>query len=111
MVAETAARPPDLELFLAVTPYALAGVITEQKQAALLALRERDELRGRAVRWSLQAANACGYENVAWPPGTGALDISMKWLRHDSTYLYFVERVRSEPDAAARVYQAMQASG
>jgi len=110
MFAETAARPPDLALFSAVMPYALGGVITEHKQAAILALRERDELRLRAVRWSLRVADSCGYENVDWPQGTAPLDISMKWLEHDSTYLFFLERVKSERDAAARVYDALKQS-
>jgi hypothetical protein len=110
MFAETAARPPDFAMFSAVMPYALRGVITEEKRAAILALRERDELRLRAVRWSLRAADACGYGNVAWPPGTAPLDISMKWLAHDSTYLFFLERVKTDPDAAARVYDALRQS-
>jgi hypothetical protein len=110
MFAETAARPPDFAVFSAVMPYALRGVITEQKRAAILALRERDELRLRAVRWSLRAADTCGYGNVAWPPGTAPLDISMKWLAHDSTYRFFLERVKSEPDAAALVYDALKQS-
>lgn len=110
MIAETAARPPDLAMMSAVMPYAFAGVITEEKRAAILALRERDELRLRAVRWSLRLADTCGYENVAWLPGTAPLDISMKWLEHDSTFLYFVERVKSESDAAARTYDALKRS-
>ena len=110
MFAETTARPPDLAMFSSVMPYALGGVITEEKRAAILALRERDELRLRAVRWSLRAADACGYGNVAWPPGTAPLDISMKWLAHDSTYLFFLERIQFEPDAADRVYDALKRS-
>jgi len=34
----------------------------------------------------------------------------MKWLEHDSTYLFFLERVKSERDAAARVYDALKQS-
>lgn len=108
MFAETAARPPDLAIFSAVLPYALGGVITDHKRAAILALRERDELRLRAVRWSLSVADTCGYDSVAWPPGTAPLDISMKWLAYDSTFLFFLERVKSESDAAARVYDALR---
>ena len=110
MFAETAARPPDLAIFSAVMPYSLGGVITEQKRAAILALRERDELRLRAVRWSLRVAEACGYENADWPAGSTPLDISMKWLEHDSTFLFFVEWVKSEPDVAARVFDALKRS-
>ena len=108
MVAETAARPPDIAVFSVVMPYALGGVITDQKRAAILALRERDELRLRAVRWSQHAAETCGYNNVAWAPGTAPLDISMKWLAHDSTYRFFLERVKSEPDAAGRIYDVLK---
>ena len=108
MFAETAARPPDLALFSAVMPYALGGVITDPKRAAILALRERDELRLRAVRWSQRAAETCGYGDVAWAPGAAPLDISLKWLAHDPTYLFFLARVKSEPDAAIRVYDALK---
>jgi hypothetical protein len=34
----------------------------------------------------------------------------MKWLAHDSTYRFFLERVKSEPDAAALVYDALKQS-
>jgi hypothetical protein len=95
-------------MFAVVMPHALAGVITEQKRAALLALRERDELRTRAVRLSFRLAEYCGYDKVAWPAGTLPLDISMRWLRHDSTYMFFLEKIKAEPDAADRVYNALR---
>lgn len=108
LLAESAVRPPDFKIFAVVMPHALAGVITEQKRAALLALRERDELRTRAVRLSFRLAEYCGYDKVAWPAGTLPLDISMKWLQHDSTYMFFLEKIKAEPDAADRVYNALR---
>ena len=107
LLAETTARPPDLEMFSVVMPHALGGVITEQKKAALLALRERNELRTRAIRSSFRVADDCGYRKVTWPPGITPLDINIKWLQDDSTFLFFLERVRAEPDAADRVYDAL----
>jgi hypothetical protein len=108
LLAESAVRSPDLKMFSVVMPHALAGVITDQKRAAILALRERDELRTRAVRLSFRLAEYCGYEKVAWPAGTLPLDISMKWLQHDSTYLFFLEMIKAEPDAADRLYDALR---
>ena len=107
LFAETTARAPDLAMYLIVMPYALAGVITEQKRAAILALRERDELRMRAVRRSSHAAESCGYQKVSWPGGTTPLDINMRWLQLDSTFLNFLERAMAERDAADRVYDAL----
>ncbi|HKA60681.1 MAG TPA: hypothetical protein VKD28_18840 [Gemmatimonadales bacterium] len=108
--AETTVRSPDLTLYSVVMPHALGGVITEQKRAALLALRERDELRVRALRLSFRLADYCGFRAVDWPPGTTPLDVSVKWLQHDSTFLFYVERVRGEPDAADRTYRTLAQS-
>lgn len=107
LLAETTARSPDIEIYLVVMPHALEGVITEQKKAALLALRERDELRAQAIRSSFRVAEECGYRRVAWPDGTTPLDINIRWLRDDSTFVYFLERVKAAPDAADRVYEAL----
>jgi hypothetical protein len=107
LLAETTIRSPDIEIYRIVMPYALAGAVTLQKRAALMALRERDELRTRAVRLSFSLAEFCDYRNIAWPKGTTPLDVSFKWLRHDSTFRFFLEKVKAEPDAAARVYDAL----
>ena len=107
LLAETSARSPDFEMSTVVMRHALGGVVTELKKAALLALRERDALRLQAGRLSFRVAEYCGYRNVSWPAGTTPLDISLKWLQHDSTFSYFLERVRAEPDAADRVYDAL----
>lgn len=104
LLAESTAHPPDLKVLFVVMSHALGGEITEQKKAAIRALRERDELRLRAIRSSFRVADSCGYREVTWPPGTTSLDITVKWLQHDSTFSFFLERVRSEPDAADRVY-------
>lgn len=110
LLAETTVRSPYFKLSSVVMPHALRGEITEEKKAALLALKERDELRLRAVTLSFRVADYCGYRDVAWPPETTPLDISLKWLQHDSTFLFFLERVRAEPDAADRVYDALDRS-
>ena len=107
LLAETTAREPKIEMYLVVMPHALAGVITEQKKAALQALRERDELRVHAIRSSFRVAEDCGYRKFAWPEGTTPLDISIKWLRDDPTFRYFLERVKATPDAADQVYDAL----
>jgi hypothetical protein len=107
LLAETTIRSPDIEMYRIVMPYALAGAATVQKRAALMALRERDELRTRAVRLSFSLAEHCDYRNIAWPQSTTPLDLSFRWLRHDSTFRFFLERVKAESDAAARVYDAL----
>lgn len=107
LLAETTIRSPDFEMYRIVMPYALAGAVTVQKRAALVALRERDEIRTRAVRLSFSLAEYCDYRNIAWPQGTTPLDVSFKWLRHDSTFRFFLEKVKAEPDAAARIYDAL----
>lgn len=110
LLAETIARSPDTNMYVVVMPRVLEGVNTEQKRAALLALRERDELRAQAIRSSFRVADDCGFRKVAWPEGTTPLDISIKWLRDDPTYLYFLARVRSVPDAAERFYHVLSGS-
>jgi hypothetical protein len=35
------------------------------------------------------------------------LDIATRLLQYDSTFSYFLERVRADPDAADRVYEAL----
>jgi hypothetical protein len=107
LLAETAIRSPDIEMYRIVMPYALGGAVTVQKRSALMALRERDELRARAVRLSFYLAEYCEYRNIAWPQGSTPLDVSFKWLRHDTTFQFFLEKVKAEPDAAARVYDAV----
>jgi len=104
LLAESTARSPDFKVLLVVMSHALGGENTKQDEAAIRALRERDELRLRAIRSSFSVAVSCGYQQVSWPPGVTPLDISTKWLQHDSTFSYFLEKVRSEPDAADRVY-------
>lgn len=105
--AESTAHPPNIEVLLVVMPHALRGEITEQKKAAIWALRERDELRHRAIKSSFRVAGICGYWGVTWPPKTTPLDITTKLLQYDSTFSYFLERVKADPDAADRVYDAL----
>jgi len=107
LLAESTAHPPNLEVMLVVMPHALRGEITEQKKAAIWALRARDELRQRAITSSFRVAGICGYWEIAWPPRVTPLDITRTLLQYDSTYSYFLERVRADPDAADRVYDAL----
>jgi hypothetical protein len=104
LLAESIGHPPDLKVLTVVMSDALGGIFSEQKVAAIRALRERDELRLRAIRSSFRVAVPCGYQGVKWPPETTPLVVSTKWLQHDSTFAYFLEKVRAEPDAADRVY-------
>ena len=104
LLAESTAHPPDLKVLTVVMSHATGGEFTEQNVAAIRALRERDELRLRAIRSSFRVAITCGYQGINWPPEITPLVISTKWLQHDSTYAFFLEKVRSEPDEADRVY-------
>ena len=107
LLAESTAHPPNIEVLLVVMPHALRGEITEQKKAAIWALRERDELRHRAIKSSFRVAGICGYWEITWPPKVTPLDITTKLLQYDSTFSYFLERVKADPDAADRVYEAL----
>lgn len=107
LLAESSARPEDLEVIAIVMSRALSGEATETKEAAIRALRERGELRLRAIRASFRVAEYCSYRLVSWPPGVTPLDTSMKWLRYDATYSFFLEKARAEPDAVDRLYGEM----
>ena len=107
LLAESTAHAPNIDVLLVVMPHALRGEITDQKKAAIWALRERDELRQRAITSSFRLAGICGYWEVTWPPKTTPLDITTKLLQYDSTFSYFLERVKADPDAADRVYEAL----
>jgi hypothetical protein len=104
LLAESSARPEDLEVIAVVMSRALSGEATETKEAAIRALRERGELRMRAIRASFRVAEYCSYRLVSWPPGVTPLDTSLKWLRYDATYSFFLEKTRAEPDAVDRLY-------
>jgi len=110
LLAESTARSPDFKVLLVVMSHALGSENKEQDEAAIRALRERDELRLRAIKSSYSIAVSCGYQQVSWPSGVTPLDISTKWLQHDSTFSHFLEKVKSEPDAADRVYARLDGS-
>jgi hypothetical protein len=107
LLAESTAHAPNIDVLLVVMPHALRGEITEQKKAAIWALKARDELRQRAIRSSFRIADICGYWGVAWPQKATPLDIATKLLQYDATFSYFLERVKADPDAADRVYDAL----
>jgi hypothetical protein len=111
LLAESAARPEDPEVVTLVMSHALAGEISEEKQSALLALKVRAELKQRAIRSSFLAAESCGYRQVSWPSQVTPLDTSLKWLQYDSTFSFFMAKVRAEPDAAERFYRLLQSPG
>lgn len=102
LLAETAARPPDFGIFSAVMSLSGRALSRQEMRFAIRALKYRDELRERAHRLSHAAAAACGYWELKWPSHITPLDIQLKWVQFDATYSHFIERIRSDPDAAER---------
>lgn len=103
LLAETTAHPPDFGIFSAVMSVPGQGLSRQEMKIAISALKNRDDLRARAHRVSHEAAAGCGYWQIKWPSGITPLDIHLKWLKFDSTYSRFVERIRLDPDAAERI--------
>lgn len=108
LLAETAAHPPEFRLYSAVMSLAKESRDREDVRMAIGVLKDRDKLRERAQRLSHSVAVSCGYGAVSWPSGTTPLDIHFKWLQFDSTFSHFVEIVRSEPDAAERLWSELK---
>ena len=104
LLAETSAHPPDFTIYSAVMSLAPEARNREDVRTAIGALKIREKLRERAHGLSQAVAASCGYWEVKWPSDTSPLDIHLKWLRYDSTFSHFVERIRSEPDAAERLW-------
>ena len=104
IIAESMVRPPDNELLGRIVADALRGLPTPQKQAASLALRERDDLRQHALTPVLRVADLCGYNKVVWSLGETPWGIAERWLQRDLSFLPWVDTAKkSPPDAAAQL--------
>jgi hypothetical protein len=111
VIADSLARPPEDQLFAIVLPYALVGEVTPEKRAAMRALLDRAESRGRATQHAVRLANACGYDDAAWAPGQTPLAVAATWLQRDAQFRSYVESgKRNEPDAAWQMYTMLQKS-
>jgi hypothetical protein len=112
VIADSLARPPEDRLFAIVLPYALVGEVTPDKRAAMRALLDRAESRGRATQHAVRLANACGYDDAAWAPGQTPLAVAATWLQRDAQFRSYVESgKRNEPDAAWQMYTMLQQQG
>lgn len=106
MLAQSIARPNSSELYSIVLSYSLVGEVTAQKQGAIRALREREELRQHATQIALRAADKCGYDRVAFPSDISPWKIMERWLSHDNGFAYFLDRAKqSAPDDAEQAYR------
>ena len=104
LLAETTAHPPDFDMYSAVMSLPKQMMNRKEVRIAIGALRKRDELRDRAHQLSHAKAAGCGYWQIKWPANMSPLDVSLNWLQFDSTYSRLVDRFRSSPDAAQRLW-------
>lgn len=107
VIAETTVRPPDERLFDAVLVHAVTGEVSEQKTAAVKALRTRADAREYALQHAVWLAESCGYRQsglVQLMP----FDLVVKWLRYDPEFQRFrQEYTRQRPDAALVFYDSL----
>ena len=108
LLAETTAYAPTFEIYKAVLSLSLEAKGRLEAQNAMKAFKVREQLRERAHALSVRAASRCGFWKVKWPEGVTPLDVNLKWQRFDSTFWYFLSRLRAEPDAAERLYKSMR---
>ena len=104
LLAETTARPPDFDVYSALMSLPKPALDRKEVRIAIDALKHRDALRDNAHRVGHAAAAVCGYWQIKWPSDTSPLEVSLKWLQFDSTYSRLVDRFRSHPDAAQRLW-------
>ena len=104
LLAETTAHPPDFDMYSRVMSLPRDAQDRKEVRSAIGALRKRDDLRALAHKASHAVAATCGYWQVKWPENISPLDVSLSWLQLDSTYLRLVDRFRSSPDAAQRLW-------
>lgn len=105
-LAQSIARPNGSELYSIVLSYSLAGEVTAQKQGAIRALKERDELRRRATQIAIRIADDCGYDRSALPADVSPWKITERWLNHDDGFSFFLNRAnQSVPDEAEQIYR------
>jgi hypothetical protein len=107
LLAQTVAHPPDFSVYKAVMSLPEATKARPDVRTALGALAIRQQLRDRAHGMSHLVAFRCGYWKVKWPEGVGPLEVNLKWHKFDSTFWYFLNRIRSEPDAAEVLYKRL----
>jgi hypothetical protein len=111
LIADTVSRPPQEELFATIMPYAVVGEVTAAKTAAMKALKQRVDWRGRANEHALRLAAECHYEGVGWRHGETPLNVAEKWLRADPQFADFLTAARrTEPDAARTLYDQLRST-
>lgn len=108
LLAETTAYAPSFEIYKTVVSLSLEGKGRLDVQTAMKAVKAREQLRERAHALSVLAASRCGFWKIKWPQGVTPLDVNLKWHRFDSSFWYFLSRLRAEPDAAELLYKAMR---
>lgn len=106
LLAETIAHPPSFEVYRAVMSLSTQATERPEVRIAMSALKARNNLRARAHSMSTLIAFRCGYWKVKWPDGVSPLDVNFKWHRFDPTFWNFVNWVKTQPDAAERLYKA-----
>ncbi len=107
VIAETIVRPPDERLFDAVLVHAVTGEVTEQKKAAVKALRTRADAREHALQHAVWLAESCGYRQAGLVHLL-PFDLVVKWLRHDPGFRGFMgQYIQQRPDAALVFYDAL----
>ena len=107
LLAETTARPPDFDMYSAVMSLPRDTQDRKEVRNAIGALTKRDNMRALAHKVSHAVAAGCGYWQLEWPANMSPLEVNLNWLRFDSTYARLVDRFRSHPDAAQRLWTAL----
>ena len=110
--AQSIARPNDSDLFAVVLSATLTGEVTTQKQGAIRSLRERDELRRRAMQFVFRTADKCNYDQITWRAGVSPWKIMERWLQYDAGFSFFLANAKqSGPDAAEQLYRLARKVG
>lgn len=107
LLAETAARPPDFDMYSAVMSLSRDAQDRKEVRSAIGALTKRDNMRALAHKVSHALAAGCGYWQLEWPANMSPLEVSLNWLQFDPTYSRLVDRFRAHPDAAQRLWIAL----
>ena len=111
-LAQSITRPSDSELFSVVLSETLSGEVTTQKQDAIRALRERDELQRRAMQIALRTADKCNYDKITWRADESPWKIINRWLQYDVGFSFFLARAKQTgPDAAEQLYRLARKVG
>lgn len=103
MIADTMLRPPSEDMAAVVLPVAMNGPRSEEKRSALLALRQRQDLRLQAEQAVNDEAGWCGFWRGGVTPGVTPLEMATNWLSHDPAYIAFLKTGRTR-DAASAFY-------